>query len=140
MDVYSKVKRSEIMSLIHGKNTKPEIIVRRFLFAKGMRFRIDQKSISGKPDIVLKKHRAIIFVNGCYWHGHKNCKYSKIPKTNTEYWKNKINKTLKRDSKNKSILENEGWRVFVIWECMLNPKTRDKTLSDLIQNIKDFTR
>ncbi|MEL4454848.1 very short patch repair endonuclease [Lutimonas vermicola] len=131
-DVHSKETRSFNMSRIKGKNTKPEILVRRHLFSKGFRFRLHDKNLPGKPDIVLKKYKTVIFVNGCFWHGHKNCKYAVIPKTRTEWWKDKINKTISRDSYNHSTVIKDGWNVVIIWECHLKPDRITKTLEDLV--------
>ena len=118
-DVHDKLTRSFNMSLIKGKNTKPEIMVRKFLFANGFRFRVHDKRLSGKPDIVLTKYKTAIFVHGCFWHGHEKCKYFVVPKTNTEWWLDKINKTKSHDIEINNTLKQLGWRVFVIWECEL---------------------
>ena len=124
------------MSRIRGKNTKPEILVRKFLFSKGYRFRLYDKNLPGKPDIILKKYKTVIFINGCFWHGHTGCKYFVLPKTRTKWWEEKINKTKERDSKNQSILLADGWNVFVIWECDLKGDKSTKTLDDLIQELQ----
>ena len=116
-DVHDKATRSYNMSRIKNKNTKPEILVRKFLFANGFRYRLNDKKLPGKPDIVLPKYKTVIFVNGCFWHGHENCKYFKLPATRTEWWKEKINKTKLKDFSNNKILNEVGWHVFVIWEC-----------------------
>lgn len=105
------------MSRIKGKNTKPEITIRSLLHHLGYRFRLHRKDLPGSPDIVLPKYRAAIFVNGCFWHFHDNCKNGKIPKTNVEYWENKLKTNVKRDKKNTADLEQAGWRVLVVWEC-----------------------
>lgn len=115
-DVVDKVTRSRMMSGIKGKNTKPEILVRKALHAQGIRFRIHDKKLPGKPDIVLKKHKTVIFVHGCFWHGH-DCKYFKWPKTRPEFWRDKIEGNKARDSKHQEQLEEMGWNVKVIWEC-----------------------
>lgn len=117
-DVFSKEKRSEVMSHIRGRDTKPEMIVRRFLFSKGFRYRLHSKGLPGHPDIVLKKYRTVIFVNGCFWHGH-DCKYGHLPKSNTQYWGPKISSNMERDKKNQKALEESGWRVIRLWECEL---------------------
>lgn len=135
-DIYSKTKRSKIMSKISGKDTKPEILVRKFLFSKGFRFRINDKRYSGKPDIVLPKHKTAIFIHGCFWHGH-SCKRGKLPETNKGFWENKINNTKVRDKRSKRELETLGWRVITIWQCEIN--TRLKFLSrmkDVIEQIQ----
>ena len=134
-DVHSKEVRSFNMSQIKGKNTKPEILVRKFLHAKGFRYRLHDKTLPGKPDIVLPKYKTAIEVMGCYWHGHPNCKYFKLPSTNTEFWKNKIEGTIQRDKINHSKLSESGWKVIVIWECELKAEKSSKTLHDLIRQI-----
>lgn len=111
------------MSKISGKNTKPEILVRKFLFSKGFRFRINDKRYSGKPDIVLPKFKTIIFIHGCFWHGH-SCKRGNLPDTNKEFWENKISNTKKRDVKNKRELETLGWKVIIIWQCEISSKLK----------------
>ena len=121
-DVFSKKKRSEVMSLIRSKNTKPELYVRSFLHTKGYRFRLHQKNLPGSPDIVLKKHNVVINVNGCFWHHHKCGRY-KIPKTNKKFWLNKLNKNNARDEINTKKLRKLGWKVYKIWECKLKQNT-----------------
>lgn len=135
MDVHSKEVRSYNMSCIKGKNTKPEEIVRKYLFSKGFRYRKNDKRYPGTPDIVLPKYKTVIFVNGCFWHGHEGCKYYVVPKSNTEFWLNKINRNIERDKEKISNLRNAGWRVFVVWECELKPMRREKTLEILEHNI-----
>jgi DNA mismatch endonuclease (patch repair protein) len=107
------------MSRIRGKNTKPEMIVRRFLHSQGFRFRLHDKKLPGKPDIVLKKYRTVIFIHGCFWHGHEGCKYFVVPKTRTEWWLNKINRNKDNDAKAMSALNSTSWKVIEIWECEL---------------------
>ena len=134
-DIFSKQKRSEIMSKITGKDTKPEILVRKFLFANGFRYRKNVKTLPGKPDIVLPKYKTVIFVHGCFWHGH-NCKAGKLPETRKEFWKEKINGNIKRDKRNKLELEKSGWKVITIWQCELkNNEIRTKTLEKLINTL-----
>ncbi|WP_024469446.1 very short patch repair endonuclease [Treponema pedis] len=128
MDKFSQKKRSEIMSKISGKETKPEILVRKYLFAKGFRYRKNVKTLPGKPDIVLPKYKTVIFVNGCFWHGHKNCKKAALPTTNFNFWKEKIDKNIIRDRKNISDLKKMGYNVIVVWQCTLTIKRRDETL------------
>jgi DNA mismatch endonuclease, patch repair protein len=108
------------MSRVRATETKPEIRVRKFLFSKGFRYRKNSKSLPGKPDIVLPKFKTVIFVNGCFWHGHKNCKAASIPKSNISYWKNKVTLNISRDKKKKSELRKAGWKVLVIWECQIS--------------------
>jgi DNA mismatch endonuclease (patch repair protein) len=128
------------MSRIKNKNTKPEILVRKFLFSKGFRFRLNKKDMPGKPDIVLPKYKTAIFINGCYWHGHENCKFSKLPETNREFWMNKINGNIKHDNIVREQLSALGWNVITIWQCELKPKTKDNTLASLIKKLQDNER
>ncbi|RJE78531.1 very short patch repair endonuclease [Paracoccus sp. JM45] len=121
-DIVSPEKRSAMMSGIRGKDTKPEIIVRRLLHRLGYRFRLHRKDLPGKPDIVLPKWRTVIFVNGCYWHGHGDCHLFRPPKTRTEFWTNKIESNRARDQRNHAALKDAGWRVLVIWECAVSKK------------------
>ena len=121
-DVHDKVTRSYNMSQIKGKNTKPEILVRKFLFSKGFRYRINDKKLPGKPDIVLPKYKTVIFVNGCFWHVHENCKYFKLPKTRTNWWKEKIEKTKITDFVKQEELIKMGYKVLIIWECEVKSK------------------
>ncbi|MCC6865197.1 MAG: DNA mismatch endonuclease Vsr [Ignavibacteria bacterium] len=118
-DVHTKKQRSYNMSRIRSKNTKPEMIVRSWLHNQGYRFRLHDKSLPGKPDIVLKKYKTVIFVNGCFWHGHKNCKYFILPKTRTKWWKDKIEGNITRDKKTKRDLKKLGWKVINIWGCKI---------------------
>ncbi len=124
------------MSQIKGKNTKPEILVRKFLHSKGFRFRLHDAKLPGKPDIILPKYKTVIFVHGCFWHGHKNCKYATIPKTKTEWWLKKIIGNVANDKKKSSNLKKEGWRVINIWTCQLKPKKVEKTLSSLLNSLR----
>src|SRR5690554_4153497 len=110
-DVHNTKIRSFNMSKIRGKNTKPELLVRKFLFSKGLRYRLHSKSLPGKPDIILKKYRTVIFINGCFWHGHYKCKYFVLPKTNSEWWKQKIDETIERDKKVNFKLKELGWKI-----------------------------
>ena len=124
------------MSKIKGKNTQPEILVRKFLFSKGFRFRIHSINLPGKPDIVLPKYKSIIFINGCFWHGHKNCKYFVIPKTRTDWWLEKINKTICRDGMIFNELTNLGWTVYRIWSCEIK-KDGSGRLNELVNEIRE---
>lgn len=117
-DKFTKEKRSEIMSKIRGKDTSIELKVRSYLHANGFRFRVNDRRYPGTPDIVLPKYKTIIFVNGCFWHGHR-CKYSRIPHSNIDFWTEKINKNIARDEKVKESLTKMGWSVIVVWECEL---------------------
>lgn len=137
-DIVSPQKRSEMMSGIRGKDTKPEILVRKALHKKGFRFRLHSRQLPGKPDIVLPKYKTVILVNGCFWHGH-DCHLFKWPKSNFEFWKNKISETKSRDIKNKTSLENAGWNVITMWECQLRGHSTDSmnsTFDGLAEKIK----
>lgn len=129
MDIVSKAQRSKNMSAIKCKNTKPELLVRKFLYRNGLRYRINYK-ITGKPDIVFIKNKIAIFIHGCFWHLH-NCKYSNFPKSNSEFWRSKLIENKKRDSQVERTLENQGWKVYIIWECNLKEK-KDITLNKLL--------
>lgn len=135
-DVHSPETRSYNMSRIRGKDTKPEEIVRKYLFSQGFRYRKNVASLSGKPDIVLPKYRTCIFVNGCFWHGHEGCKYFVWPKNNAEFWKIKITQNIERDKKTHGELMEAGWKVLIVWECELKKESRKSTLEHLTCNIK----
>jgi DNA mismatch endonuclease (patch repair protein) len=124
------------MSRIKGKNTKPEMLVRKYLFAHGFRYRLNVKDLPGKPDIVLPKYKTVIFINGCFCHGHKGCKYFVVPKTRTEWWLNKIKGTQKRDREAEIELNVLGWKVITLWECELKPDRIEDTLNSLIENLQ----
>ena len=134
-DVHTPEQRSYNMSRIHSKNTKPEELVRKFLFSQGFRYRKNDAKLPGKPDIVLPKYKAVIFVNGCFWHGHEGCRYFVWPKNNAEFWKEKITGNIQRDKHNHQLLANQGWRVIEIWECQLMKSVVDNTLQNLILQI-----
>jgi DNA mismatch endonuclease (patch repair protein) len=107
------------MSRITSKDTAPEVIFRRLIHRAGFRYRLHVKTLPGKPDLVLKKYRTVVFIHGCFWHGHEGCKRGNMPKTNKKYWKNKIERNIARDKKNVKILKRSGWNVFIVWECEL---------------------
>lgn len=134
-DVHSIEIRSFNMSRIRSKDTKPEILVRKFLHSKGFRFRLHDKKLPGKPDIILPKFKTIIFVNGCFWHGHENCKYFKIPKTRSDWWAEKINKNIVNDLKVIRDLTEQHFTVINIWECSLKPKNISATLEKLYNRL-----
>lgn len=140
MDVHSKETRHYNMSMIRGKNTKPEIIVRNYLFSRGFRYRINVKKLPGTPDIVLKKYKTVIFINGCFWHGHNGCRKFVLPKTNTEWWLNKIKTNQLRDQQQYNLLENMDWHVIVIWECSLHKNYIRNTMENLEMQIKKGTK
>lgn len=135
-DIHSQKVRSYNMSRIRSKNTKPEMIVRKFLFSHGFRYRLHNKKLIGKPDIVLSKYKAAVFVHGCFWHGHENCKYFKLPSTRQEYWLPKIENNIQRDKDALTALRKLGWKVFTVWECELKKDKMAQTLTDLAENIK----
>ena len=128
-DVMTPLQRHECMSHIRSKNTKPEQLVRHFLWNRGFRYRLHVKDLPGKPDIVLAKYRALIFINGCFWHGHDGCKDFVIPKTNTDFWLEKIGKNKSRDLQDKTLLTASGWNVITIWECELKKGICSETLA-----------
>lgn len=123
------------MSRICSGNTKPEMLVRKFLHANGFRYSLHKKKLQGKPDIVLPKYKTIIFINGCFWHGHANCKYFVVPKTRTKFWLNKIASNKANDEKAAKALRKDGWKVITVLECKLKPGKVEKTLSSLLKKI-----
>jgi len=125
IDVVNKATRSRMMAGIRARDTKPEIIVRKYFHKSGFRFRLSPSDIVGKPDIVLPKYRAVVFVHGCYWHRHAGCKYATTPNTNKAFWISKFESNLARDGFVKNKLEKDGWRVDVVWECEINEKQLD---------------
>ncbi len=128
MDVFSPEKRSQVMSRIRSKDTKPEKIIRSILHKLGFRFRINRKDLPGKPDIVLPKYRIVIFVHGCFWHQHEGCPRSKKPTSNAQYWNPKLKNNVLRDEKNILELEESGWRVFILWECQIKNLVKNPDL------------
>lgn len=133
MDIWNKKKRSAVMAKIKGKDTKPEWIVRRYLFSRGYRYRKNVKGLPGTPDIVLRKYGIVIFIHGCFWHGHEEDGH--IPHSNSDYWRKKIERNQQRDKKNKEALKQLGWRVMTIWECQLKPTVRRLTLLEMEYHI-----
>lgn len=136
MDKHSKEVRSFNMSQVRSKNTKPEILVRKFLFANGLRYVLYDKKLAGKPDIVLPKYKTVVFIQGCFWHGHENCKNAQIPKTRIEFWSNKIQNNVERDKINIAKLIDEGWNVLQVFTCELKKDKREQTLKSVLENIK----
>lgn len=134
-DVHDKATRSYNMSRIKGKDTKPEMLVRKFLFSKGFRYRLHDKKLPGKPDIVLPKYKTVIFIHGCFWHGHEGCKYYVVPKTRTEWWLEKIGKNIMNDEKAVKALAEMGWKVILIWECEVKKKVFEETLQRLVADL-----
>lgn len=136
MDVHSKSIRSYNMSQIKGKDTKPEIMVRKYLFSKGFRYRINDKRYPGHPDIILPKYKTAIFINGCFWHVHEGCRYFIWPENNKEFWRKKLLSNVERDRKNHEILTAIGWKVIIIWECELRKDKIENRLVRLVDEIK----
>ena len=130
-DVLTPTQRHRCMSRIRNKATKPEMAVRRWLWAHGYRYRLNVKSVPGKPDIVMRRYRTAIFVNGCFWHGHEGCIKFVMPKSNTAFWQTKIDRNRERDRQNYDILLQNGWQVIVIWECQLQPKQLETTMQQV---------
>lgn len=134
-DVHSKEQRSYNMSRIRSTNTKPEMLVRKFLHAHGYRYRLHVKNMPGKPDIVLPKYKTVIFVHGCFWHGHEGCKYYVVPKTKTEWWLNKINTNIANDTKAITALRIAGWKIITLWECDLKPATAGASFRKILKRL-----
>lgn len=136
-DIFTKKKRSQIMASISRKETQPEILVRKFLFNQGYRYRKNVKTLPGKPDIVLPKYKTVIFVHGCFWHGHKNCKASKLPETRKEFWANKIKANILRDKRVKKKILSEDYNVITVWQCQLKNKARQqKALTNIVNKLQ----
>ena len=129
MDKLTPQQRHKNMAAIRGKNTRPELIVRKGLWKRGFRYRLNHKRLIGHPDIVLRKYRTCIFVNGCFWHGHEGC--CKIPSTNREFWEAKIRRNKERDIETQKELAKMGWHCITVWECELKPNVREKALDSL---------
>lgn len=135
-DLMTPEQRHRCMAAIKGKDTRPEMLVRKYLFSKGLRYRVNDKRLPGSPDIVLKKFKTVIFIDGCFWHAHKGCKYYKMPKTNVDFWRAKIARNIARDYVNNVDLELSGWKVIRVWECDVKTKAkREETLKNLYQSI-----
>ncbi|CAN5361677.1 very short patch repair endonuclease [soil metagenome] len=133
MDVHEPSVRSFNMSRIKAKDTKPEMMVRRFLFSNGLRYRLHEEKLPGKPDIVFRRLKKIVLVHGCFWHGHDGCDYFVVPKTRTAWWLTKINGNKERDRANLMLLKRGEWKVIVIFECDLKPQKREKTLRRVLR-------
>ena len=130
-DKLTREQRHRCMASIRGRDTKPEMTVRRYLHSRGFRYRVNVKGLPGSPDIVLRKYRTVIFIHGCFWHGHEGCRYFVLLKSNTEFWTQKIERNHERDLERRAQLKQMGWHTIVIWECQLKPKTREATLAEL---------
>lgn len=134
-DVHDKATRRKNMQAIKAKDTKPELLVRKFLHAQGFRYRLHSRHLPGTPDIVLPKYRTVIFIHSCFFHGHDGCKYFVIPKTRTEWWQEKIAGNKRNDAKSAAALIEAGWRVLVVWECELKPAVREGALAKLLWHL-----
>jgi len=137
MDNRSKESRSKNMSNIKSSRTKPEETVSKYLFSQGFRYRKNVRTLPGQPDIVLPKYQTVIFINGCFWHGHEGCKYFVMPKTNIEFWRNKIEYNQRRDRENHQKLKELGWNILIIWECDIRHGDKEKALRNLSERIKN---
>ena len=131
MDKLTKEQRHRCMAAVKSRGTKPEMVVRKFLFGRGFRYRLNHPRLPGHPDIVLRKYRTVIFVNGCFWHGHDNCPLYHLPKTNTPFWKAKIERNKRRDVADQKRLAAMGWHCITVWECRLKSGVRQQTLESL---------
>lgn len=131
-DIVDPATRSRMMSGIRGKNTKPELIVRKALHRAGLRFRLHAK-LPGKPDLVLPKYRAVVFVHGCFWHRHEGCRFATTPASNASFWQEKFTSNMHRDAKVKQQLEDLGWRVFIVWACSLDQGNLDRIATEIKQ-------
>lgn len=133
-DIVPKAKRSQMMSGIRGKNTRPEMVVRRYLHSKGLRYKLHDKTLPGRPDLVFPRYRAVVQVHGCFWHQHRGCRYAYMPKSNRTFWREKLAGNSKRDARNDRDLRKLGWRVFTIWECEVSEPGRLESLAASIRN------
>lgn len=136
-DTLNEQQRHYNMSRIRSKDTKPEEIVRKYLFSKGLRFRKNDRRYPGHPDVVLPKYKTVVFVNGCFWHRHEGCRYASIPATNREYWNQKFERNVERDAWEQKELREMGWNVIVVWECELKKGAREETLERLYNEINN---
>ena len=135
-DTFTKGQRHHIMSSVHSASTKPELALRHALWHLGFRYRTNDKRLPGKPDIVLPKYRTVIFLHGCFWHGHKDCKYYTIPKSNTDFWTAKVSRNQERDQEEWRQLEAKGWSVIIVWECQLKKAVLDETIARVEAEIR----
>ena len=138
MDKLTKEQRHRCMAAIHSRDTKPELLVRKYLFARGFRYRLNHPRLPGKPDIVLRKYRSVIFVNGCFWHGHEGCRFYVLPKSNTDFWAAKIERNRRRDREEQQRLAGMGWHCITVWECQLRPARREQTLRSLAYTLNEI--
>ena len=135
MDTMTKEQRRKCMQSIHSKDTRPEMVVRKFLFSHGYRYRLHVKTLPGHPDIVMRRWRTVILVNGCFWHGHTDCPMFRMPRTNVDFWKAKIERNRLRDMRDRLVLRDMGWHVITLWECQLKPKVREENLQGLLYTL-----
>jgi len=147
MDIWDKKKRSECMSKIRSKNTKPEMALRKALFARGFRYRVNDTKLPGKPDIVIPKYKSVIFLHGCFWHRHEGCKYAYTPKTNIEFWVDKITSNRERDKINLQKLTDLGWNVLTVWECEIRHEYKhditplvDRISAALLESVPSYPK
>ncbi len=131
MDSMTPEQRHRCMAAVHSRNTKPEMVVRKYLFARGFRYRLNHPRLPGHPDLVLRKYRTVIYVNGCFWHGHEGCKNFRLPKSNVAFWQEKIMRNRRRDEEEQHAVARLGWHCITVWECQLKPKVRERTLESL---------
>lgn len=131
-DFLTPAERSERMSRIRGKDTKPELTLRRLLHAKGLRYRLHSAHLPGKPDLVFPRYRAVVFVHGCFWHGHASCRIANQPKSNSAFWEGKFTRNRERDARNGEMLERAGWRVLVVWECQLSSRAAAEGAAEMV--------
>jgi DNA mismatch endonuclease, patch repair protein len=139
-DRLSPTERSVLMAKVKSSGTKPEEMVRKVLFKEGFRYRKNVSHLPGKPDIVLPKYKAIVFVHGCFWHQHENCPESVLSQSRQEYWEPKLQRNAQRDHENAERLKQNGWRVFIVWECKLRPRLFQNTMSALIKDLREITK
>jgi DNA mismatch endonuclease (patch repair protein) len=135
-DIWTKDKRSAVMSRIRSGNTKPELALRSLLFARGLRYRLHRKDLPGKPDLVFQQYKSVVFVHGCFWHYHQECREGRVPSTNTRFWQEKLSKNVARDETNTLKLLAAGWKVIVVWECEIEKNMNEQSLNNLISRIK----
>ncbi|RYU89513.1 DNA mismatch endonuclease Vsr [Mucilaginibacter terrigena] len=138
-DVHSKETRSYNMSRIRSKDTKPELLVRKFLHKNGFRYRLHVKDMPGKPDIVLPKYKTVIFIHGCFWHGHEGCKKAALPETRREWWETKINYNNKNDVNVEALLKAAGWNIITIWQCDMKKSLLENTFNNLLENLRQIS-
>lgn len=135
-DIMTKQQRHDCMAAVKGKDTKPEMLVRRYLHGLGYRYGLHNRKLPSSPDLVLRRLKTVIFIHGCFWHGHEGCKYYRLPKSNIDFWQTKIDRNRKRDAEVEAKLNSMGWRVLTVWECDLkNKERRERTLSDLAKTL-----